>query len=243
MQALVLAGGRGTRLHPYTLVFPKPMLPVGGQPIIRTIVGQLVNHGFLDIVISLGYLGNYIRMFFDENGNTPNGATISYIIERQPLGTAAPVSLLPNPDENFLVLNGDILTSIDFGDLYSFHIDHDAALTIAVGVKQVKMNLGVVNFGDRDRITSITEKPTYTYNDNIGIYIYNQRALKYIEPGNRLDLPDLANNLIAAGEKVCGFTSREPYYWIDIGQHADYEKANKEFELRRDDFLGGPDQK
>ena len=119
MQALILAGGRGTRLHPYTLVFPKPMLPVGGQPIIRTIVDQLMNNGFQDIVVSLGYLGNYIRMFFDETGNTPAGATISYIVEPEPLGTAAPVSLIPEPEENFLVLNGDILTTVNFSDLYS----------------------------------------------------------------------------------------------------------------------------
>jgi len=244
MQALILAGGRGTRLHPYTLVFPKPMLPVGGQPIIRTIVDQLTNNGFQDIVVSLGYLGNYIRMFFDESGNTPAGTTISYIVEPEPLGTAAPVSLIPEPEENFLVLNGDILTTVNFSDLYSFHLNHSATLTIAVGVKRVKMNLGVVNFSEQDHlISSISEKPTYTYYDNIGIYVYNRRALEYIKPGQRLDLPDLANKLINAGEKVCGFSSSEPYYWIDIGQHADYEKANQEFESRRDDFIGKTDRK
>ena len=239
MQALILAGGRGTRLHPYTLVFPKPMLPVGGQPIIQTIVSQLVNHGFGRIVISLGYLGNYVRMFFDEHGNTPDGAAISYIVEDEPLGTAAPVSLLADPEENFLVLNGDILTSINFSDLYTFHVRNAATLSIAVGIKQVKMNLGVIDLDGQGRITNITEKPTYTYHDNIGIYVYNRRALKYIEPGHRLDLPDLVNRLIAAGEKVCGFASSDPYYWIDIGRHADYEQANQEFSLRRDDFLGG----
>lgn len=237
MQALILAGGLGTRLHPYTLVFPKPMLPVGGQPIIQTIVRQLVSYGFDKIAVSLGYLGNYIRMFFDENGNTPAGAEITYLVEKEPLGTAAPVSLLPDPDENFLVLNGDILTSINFSDFYSFHVQNEATLSIAIGIKQVKMNLGVVDLDAQGRITNITEKPTYTYHDNIGIYLYNRRALNYIEPGRRLDLPDLVNRLIAAGENVCGFASSDPYFWIDIGQHADYEKANEEFSLRRNDFI------
>lgn len=242
MQALILAGGRGTRLHPYTMIFPKPMLPVGGQPIIHTIASQLVSHGFRRIVISLGYLGNYVRMFFAEDGNTPPGAEISYIVEEEPLGTAAPVSLLPDPEENFLVLNGDILTSINFSDFYSFHLQNEAMLSIAVGTKEVKINLGVLDLDGEGRIRKITEKPTYTYHDNIGIYAYNRRALNFIEPGRRLDLPDLVNRLISAGERVCGFASPEPYYWIDIGQHADYEKANQEFNIRRCDFLGPGNQ-
>ena len=238
MQALILAGGRGTRLAPYTLVFPKPMLPVGDEPIIRTVVRQLVNYGFDDIVVSLGYLGNYIRMYFEEYGNTPVGAKISYLVEDEPLGTAAPVSLLRDPDEHFLVVNGDILTSINFGDVYAFHVQHDATLTMAIGVKKVQMNLGVVDLNAQGRITNITEKPTYRYHENIGIYVYNRRALDYIEPRQRLDLPDFVNRLIGEGEKVCGFLSSKPYYWIDIGQHADYERANNEFIRRRRDFIG-----
>mgnify|MGYP001480622879 CR=1 FL=1 len=237
MQALILAGGLGTRLHPYTMVFPKPMLPVGGRPIIQTVVDQLAAHGFSEIVISLGHLGNYLRMFFAEAENVPTGVSIDYVEEDEPLGTAAPVSLIEKPGDDFLVLNGDILTTLNFSDFRDFHLQRSATLSIAVGIKHVRMNLGVLELGEDDQVVSMAEKPTYTYHDNMGIYMYNRRALDYIEPGKRLDLPDLATRLIEDGEKVCGFVSQDPYYWIDIGQHADYEKANQEFESRRSDFL------
>ena len=237
MQALILAGGRGTRLHPYTLVYPKPLLPVGGRPIIHTIVDQLSFFGYTDIVISLGYLGNYIRMYFSEEKNVPPGTAIRYIDERDPLGTAGPVAMVSDLQENFLVINGDILTTIDFGALMQFHLDQGAQLSIVVGVKEVKLALGIVTLDDQRRITSFEEKPTRTFMDNMGIYVYRKSVAKGITPGVRLDVNQLVTGMIGRGEKVCGFVSSEPYYWIDIGQHGDYERANEVFAGKRDQFL------
>ena len=237
MQALILAGGRGTRLAPYTLVYPKPMLPVGGRPIIQTIVDQLSSYGYTDIIISLGYLGNYIRMYFSEDSNVPDGTTIRYVEEREPLGTAGPVAVVPDLQENFLVINGDILTTIDFGALMEFHREQAAQLSIVVGVKELQLKLGVVTLDDHHNITSFEEKPTRTFLDNMGIYIYRKSVAERIEQGARLDVNQLVVDMLSRGEKVCGFVSSEPYYWIDIGQHGDYEKANEVFASKRDQFL------
>ena len=121
MQAIVLAGGKGTRLSPYTLVFPKPMLPVGGQPIIQTIVRQLAYFGFDDVVISLGYLGELIELYFKDKSNIPSGVNIRFVTEEKPLGTSGAISLVDNLDDDFLVINGDILTTLDFGKMFEYH--------------------------------------------------------------------------------------------------------------------------
>jgi NDP-sugar pyrophosphorylase family protein len=237
MQAVILAGGKGTRLQPYTLVFPKPMLPVGGVPIISTLVQQLSFFGFTDIIISLGYMREYIRLYFGDSANMPEGSRIRYSYEEEPLGTAGPVSMIDGLEENFLVINGDILSTIDYRDFYDYHIKKDALLSIAVGIKEVKVSLGVLELDKENRITDFREKPTYTFNDNMGIYIYNRRALEYIPRNKRLDMNDLVLDLIRHEQKVIGYISKEQYYWIDVGQHADYEKANQVFLENRDSFL------
>jgi NDP-sugar pyrophosphorylase family protein len=237
MQALILAGGKGTRLKPYTLLFPKPLLPIGGQPIIQTIVQQLAFYGFKDIVISLGYLGEYIKMFFNDKTNVPEGVTISYFEEDTPLGTAGPVALMPHHDENFLVINGDVLTNLNYADLYQYHLKKESLLTMAVKSTEIKMHLGIIDFNDDGQVTDFREKPTYTFNDNMGIYIYNKRALDFIPPNVRFDLNFLILDMIEKNETVYAYASKGKYYWIDVGQHADYENANKEFKAHKDLFL------
>lgn len=237
MQAIILAGGIGTRLKPYTLVFPKPMLPVGGKPIIETIINQLAYYGFDKITISLGYLGYYIKMYFEDNSKIPSGVKISYIDEKKPLGTAGSIGLIEELDDDFLVINGDILTTMNYRDFFKFHVHCDATLSIAAGIKEVKINLGVLEFDESYKITNFIEKPTYKFNDNMGIYIYQKSVLKYIEKNKRLDLNDLVLKLISHGEIVYGYPFKETYFWIDIGEHAEYERANEEFERRREDFL------
>jgi NDP-sugar pyrophosphorylase family protein len=237
MQAIILAGGKGTRLKPYTLVFPKPMLPVGGIPIIDTLIRQLSYFGFTDITISLGYMGGYVKMYFEDDSNKPEGVTINYVNEDQPLGTSGPVALVDNLEEDFLVINGDILSTFDYRKFFDFHKERKADLTIAVGVKEIKMNLGVVEFENGYRIKDFREKPTYTFYDNMGIYIYNRDILNFIEKNKRLDVNDLVLELLDKNRNVCGYISEEPYYWIDVGEHADYEKANEEFQKRRNQFL------
>lgn len=237
MQAIILAGGKGTRLSPYTLVFPKPMLPVGGQPIIQTIVRQLAYFGFDDIVISLGYLGELVELYFKDKSNVPTGAQIRFVAEDKPLGTAGAISLVENPDEDFLVINGDILTTLDFGKMYSYHKSKNAALTVGVAVREMKINLGVLTIDENERISGFEEKPTYTFNDNMGIYIYNRQVLQYLEKNERIDLNILVEKLLENNEPVYGYRSDDDYYWIDVGQHADFERANQEFEKRKKSYL------
>ncbi len=239
MQAVILAGGQGTRLRPYTLVFPKPMLPVGGQPIIETILRQLSHYGFSEAVISLGYMGDYVRMYFNDHTRVPAGMRIRYVSEDQPLGTAGSLALVEDLEDDFLVINGDILTTIDYRDFVATHRRRGADLSIAVGVKEVRMSLGVLELDAEQRITNFREKPTYTFYDNMGIYVYNRSVAASIERNKRLDANTLVLKLIAEGKKVFGYLSKEQYYWIDVGHHADYEKANEEFEKRREAFLPG----
>ena len=243
MQAVILAGGRGTRLLPYTVVFPKPMLPVGGQPIIQTIVSQLVHYGFNDIIISLGYLGDLIELFFKEQTNHPDGASIRYIREQEPLGTAGALSLIDKLDENFLVINGDILTTLNYREMYMYHCSKKSILTAAVGIKEVSLNLGIMNLRDDNRIISIEEKPTYKFNDNMGIYVYHRDAISYLPENKRTDVNILIEKLISNNRNVYGYRSGAPYFWIDIGEHAEYEKANSEFNKNRNKFnCGKPKQ-
>ena len=238
MQAMILAGGKGTRLRPYTLAFPKPLLPVGEIPIIETIVRQLAYYGFKDIIISVGYLSKYIKMFFSDDAKIPNGITISFIEEEIPLGTSGPVSLVRDKmEKNMLVINGDILSTINYKDLLKFHQEKKAVLTMAVGERKVTMNLGIVELDEQNRLLDFKEKPTYAFHDNVGVYVYNRKALDYIPEGGRLDLNHLALNLIQDKQPVYGYQSGDEYYWIDVGQHADYEKANEEFKKHRDKFL------
>jgi len=237
MKAVILAGGRGTRLVPYTTVFPKPMLPVGGRPILEIIIKQLAFYGFKTIVLSVGYLAEIIRAYFQSNSDIPKDVTIRYVREHMPLGTAAPVALIPDLDESFLVMNGDILTNLDYSKLMAFHKENGALLTIAVYSKKVKMNLGIVEFAEDGRVVGYLEKPTYTFNDSMGIYVYEPEVINYIEPNVYMDLPTLIHRLLEKGEKVLAYRSDRPYYWIDIGQREAYEEANAIYEERKDEFL------
>ena len=237
MQAVILAGGMGTRLKPFTLVYPKPLLPIGEKPIIDTIVRQLIYYGFKDIVISVGYLGDMIKLYFDNSTNFDSKANIKVVFEKEPLGTVGPISIIDDHDENFLVINGDILTSLNFSNLMKFHINNNSLMTLALGKKTVNLSLGVVEMNNENQVTSFKEKPVLEFNDNMGIYVYNKRILHFIKSGHRIDVNLLVEKLIDKNKEVYGYYSDSPYYWIDIGQHADYEVANVKFEKHRKEFL------
>lgn len=237
MQAVILAGGKGTRLSPYTLVFPKPMLPVGGHPIIETIIRQLAMHGFKDIIISLGYLGDLIQTYFKDKSKIPAGVNLKYVNEDKPLGTAGALSLINGLEEDFLVINGDVLTTLNFADIYRFHRKKKSSLTVAVGEKKIKISLGILSLDENSKIIGFNEKPTFTFKDNMGVYVYNKAVLSYLKKNTRLDLNILIEKMIARQDSVYGYISRESYYWIDIGQHADFEQANIEFAKRKKIFL------
>ena len=233
-RAIVLAGGKGTRLLPYTVVIPKPMLPIGEIPIIEIISRQLKFHGFNEVTVSLGHLSGVIEHYLETKANVSGIPNFEYFLEQSPLGTSGPIKAISPSEDNFLVVNGDILTTLNMSEMWAEHIKEAAALTVGIRKTEYKLPLGSITVDNNSLVTNFEEKPTVTYLDNIGAYVYSKRALEYMEEGERIDVNILIERLIKAKEKVLAFRSDGPYFWIDIGTHADYEKANLEFtELRK----------
>jgi NDP-sugar pyrophosphorylase family protein len=221
MQAILLAGGRGTRLLPYTTVFPKPLVPVGDQPISEIVVRQLAAAGFDRIVFAVSHLAGLIEAYFGDGGKW--GVRISYSLEDTPLGTAGPIGLVRDLDSDFLVMNGDVLTDLDFRALVADHRQRGAIATITTARKQVPISLGVVTMDDQQRLLEYDEKPTLHYLISTGIYVLNRRIQESLIPPRRVDLPDLMRDLIARGERVHCHTHEGE--WLDIGRPEDYEEA------------------
>jgi NDP-mannose synthase len=238
VQAIVLAGGKGTRLRPYTQVFPKPLMPLGDDepmPILEVVLRQLAGSGFRDITIITGYFAEYIEMFC---GNGQKfGTRISYRREVSPLGTAGGLTLVDRPREPTLVINGDILTTLDFGAMYEFHRSRRASATIASYPRQVRIDFGVLEFGQDPHVLSgYREKPEFSFQVSMGIYILDPVAWDFVTPGQPLPMPDLLEAMRGAGQPVHCF--RQDCYWLDIGRHDDYATANEIFQERRKEFLG-----
>ena len=233
MKAVILAGGKGTRLAPYTHILPKPLMPIGDMPIMEMLLWQMKRAGIGEIVLAVGHLSELLRTFFNEGEKW--GLHISYSYEETPLGTAGPLSLIDGLTEAFLVTNGDVMTTLDLGELFAFHKEQGGTATIAVHQRQVKINLGVVQMDGGNDITGYIEKPSYDYTVSMGIYVFEPRVLQYIPHNEYLDFPDLVLKLIAAGEKVIAY----PFdgYWKDLGNAGDYEQAAKDFAEMRSQFL------
>jgi len=234
MKAVILAGGRGARLAPYTTVFPKPLVPIGDRPILEIIIRQLLSHGIGDICLSVGYLGELIEAYFQNGHRNLPGLNLTYMRESRPLGTAGPLSRIPGLDGTFLVMKGDVLTTLDYRALCAFHKDAGAALTIATRRKDVRIDLGVLETNDRRELIAYREKPVYAFDISMGVYVYEPRVLPHIRTDEYLDFPDLVHRLLSAGEKVVGFHSDD--FWFDIGCREDYELAQQEFQTRPADF-------
>ena len=233
MKAIILAGGKGTRLAPYTTVLPKPLLPIGDMPIIDVVIRQLAFHGFDDITLAVGYLAELI-MAYCHNGDR-YGLKLNYSREETPLGTAGPISLVSNLNDTFLVMNGDLLTNIDYRSMWAYHKKRGSVATLAVYRREVKIDFGITESDDEQWLTDYIEKPVYRYAVSTGIYIFEPSILRYIPFGHPLDLPDLVKRLLSQGEKVCTY----PFsgYWLDIGRHEDYETALRDFESLRHQIL------
>jgi NDP-mannose synthase len=235
-RAIVLAGGKGMRLRPYTTVLPKPLMPVGDRPVLDIVIRQLKAHGFERVTIATGYLAELIEAFFRDGESY--GVPIDYFREEEPLGTVGALALIDGLDEPFLVMNGDVLTDIDYGSFLDDHIASDATATIATTHRDVQISLGVLQFGDDGDITRLTgyiEKPKVAYECSMGVYAFDPAVIDHIDAGKRLDFPDLILRLIAAGEVVRAWRSDD--YWLDIGRHDDYEQAMEEFERMRDRLI------
>jgi NDP-sugar pyrophosphorylase family protein len=235
VKAVILAGGRGTRLLPYTVVLPKPLMPIADVPILDVVIRQLKAHGFQEVIISVGYLAELI-MAYCRNGERYQ-LQLRYSPEEEPLGTAGPLAEIENLDETFLVMNGDILTTLNFSDLIAFHKEHGAAATIATHRRKVVIDFGVMEIdGKSNELREYREKPTLEYSVSMGIYVFEPSVLRYIKKGQKLDFPDLAKMLVASKEKVLCYRSDE--YWLDIGRPDDYRKAVEEFDGLKGRLLG-----
>jgi len=226
MKAIILAGGRGTRLAPYTTILPKPLMPIGDKPILDIVIRQLRHHNYTDITLAVGYLAELLMAYFGTGERF--GVNLTYSHEEQPLGTAGPIALVSDLDDRFLVMNGDVLTAIDYSDMLAHHRASGAIGTVAVYPRSVKIDLGVVEYDDQHRLTNYIEKPTQHYRVSMGIYIFEPRVLDFIPKNQRLDLPELVKNLVTAGEVMNCY----PYdgYWLDIGRADDYAQAAADFE-------------
>jgi NDP-mannose synthase len=233
MKAVILAGGRGTRLAPYTTILPKPLVPVGNIPILEVIIRQLIAGGFESVTLTLGHLGELIRAFFAAHKTLSRRIDLQFVDEEQPTGTAGSLRLVPDLPDTFLVMNGDVLTTIDYSRLIGFHRRSGAWLTIASHRKQVNIDLGVLQLQDGE-VIGYLEKPEYIYPVSMGIYVYDRRALEYIPPNQHFDFPELVLKLLFHKKKVACFESDA--VWLDIGRREDYASAQDVFEKNQDQF-------
>jgi len=238
-RAVILAGGEGTRLRPYTTVLPKPLMPIGDRPVLDIVVRQLKAHGFERITMATGYLAELIEAFFGDGSEY--GLQIDYYREREPLGTVGALALIDGlAEQHTLVMNGDVLTDIDYGGLLEQHSASDATATIATKTRHIEVSLGVLHFaehGDSTRLTGYEEKPAIDFPASMGVYCFAPSALEHIRAGERLEFPDLILRLIGAGEVVRAWPSDA--YWLDIGRHDDYEQAQQEFAAVRERLIPG----
>ena len=237
MQAVILVGGEGKRLRPLTSTVPKPVVPLVDRPFISFMLEWLRKHGIDDVIMSCGFLATSVRNVLGDGSGL--GIRLRFVEEPDPRGTAGALKFAESLlDERFLMLNGDVLTDIDYGALLERHGAGDAAATIATKTRQINISLGVLRFedgGDPTRLTGYDEKPAIDFTASMGVYCFAPRALSHIKAGERLDFPDLILRLIAAGEVVRAWQSED--YWLDIGRHDDYEQAQEEFESVRDRLI------
>lgn len=233
MQAVILAGGKGRRLQPYTTIFPKPLMPIGEYPILEVVVRQLKRYGFTDITLAVGHLQELLRAFFGDGEKW--GVNIRYSTEDQPLGTAGPLRNIPDLADHFLLMNGDILTDLHFEAVMRRHVADGDVATIVTHRRAVKIDYGTLEIGKNNRLRSYTEKPTLHYDVSMGVYALSRRAVDFIPDNQYFDFPDLIHTLLAEKEKVACY----PYdgYWLDIGRPDDYEIAVEDFEKMKGELL------
>lgn len=225
MKAIILAGGKGTRLKPYTYVLPKPLVPVGERPILAILVEQLKKSGIVDLVFCVNHMAELIMAYF---GNGEKfGVSIEYSMEERPMGTIAPLKLLKDLPENFLLMNGDLLTDIDFMDLYNYHLHSGALVTVGTYKRRVNIDFGVMEI-ENNTVTGFVEKPQYDYSVSMGIYVFNRSVLDLV-PGDRaFGFDHLMLKLLEEKRKINVY----PFdgYWLDIGRPEDFERANQDIE-------------
>ncbi|MCX6237748.1 MAG: nucleotidyltransferase family protein [Bacteroidia bacterium] len=232
-RAVILAGGTGTRLRPYTVVLPKPLMPIGEYPILEVIVRQLAKHGFDHITMAVNHQAELIKAFFG------NGAkwdiAIEYSLEDKPLGTMGPLRLISDLPENFLVMNGDILTDLSFGSFYDQHVSSKSLFSISSHKREQIIDYGVLEIDNHKTLIGFREKPRTNYEVSMGIYAVNRKALEFIPDGKPYGFDNLMIDILEAKQtvKVKTFSG----YWLDIGRPEDYMQAIEQFESMKKRFI------
>jgi NDP-sugar pyrophosphorylase family protein len=231
MRAVILAGGKGTRLRPYTTVLPKPLVPIADRPILELVIRQLARQGFTRIDLSVGHLGGLIKAYLDSI-ELPSALELHYVWEDAPLGTAGALTLIDDLNEPFLAMNGDILTTLNFAQLMRFHAGHEGALTIATHRQKVEVDLGVIESAN-GFVSEYVEKPTMRFDVSMGVYVYDPDVVDLI-PERRFDFPDVVGLMLEAGRKVAVYTGDG--VWFDIGTVGEHERATTEIEAHPELF-------
>jgi NDP-mannose synthase len=228
VKAVVFAGGRGTRLAPYTSVLPKPLMPIGDRSILELVIDQLATYGITDLTLCVGYLSHLIEAVLDNctRHHSRENVQITYVREEEALGTAAPLRLVEGLDSTFVAMNGDVLTTLDFNALIHHHRRSRNMLTIATRDRPIQIDYGVLHLGEngrQDRVEAYIEKPQITSTVSMGIYVLEPEVLRYVPSSGYFDFPALVQALLEHGEPVGGY--RYDGLWFDIGRREDYEQA------------------
>lgn len=231
-RAVILAGGKGSRLYPYTTVFPKPLMPLAEKPILEIVLNQLKEAGCEHVTLAVGHLAELIQAYFGQGEKL--GMTIDYSREEQPLGTAGPLKLIQNLDDDFLVMNGDVLCDLSYLDMYQFHRNHGGLATVGTYNKKVFIDLGVLEVNENNQIQDYIEKPTLNYQVSMGIYYFKPEVLSLIPEQTAFDLPDLMLKLIE--RKTPPYAYVFDGLWLDIGREKDYAEAQNLFYEKRNLF-------
>ncbi len=223
MRAIILAGGKGTRLKPYTATIPKPLVPVGGEmPILEIIIKQLSAQGFNHITIALNHMADFIKAFFG-NGEKWN-IKIDYSTEEKPLSTIAPLTLIKDLPENFLVMNGDILCDLNYKDFFDFHVKQKNRVTVSTYNRQSKIDFGVLEYNEMGQIVKFIEKPVYDFTVSMGIYCLSKEAITSLVPNEPYGFDNLMIDGIAQQHQLGVYPVKG--FWLDIGRPDDYDYAN-----------------
>jgi NDP-sugar pyrophosphorylase family protein len=233
MKAVILAGGKGTRLRPYTAVLPKPLVPVDDTPILEIILQQLSRAGITDVTITVGHLASLIETFFGDGKRF--GVQIEYFREETPLNTVGSLALIDGLSEPFLVMNGDVLTDLDFIKLIAFHSEKPCTATIATAPREQQTDFGVVKWDGDTRIVEFIEKPMARYHVSMGVYVFSKAVLKHIPAGEPFGFDELMQAMLDAGERVYSYAHTG--YWLDLGRPDDYERAVADFARMRSRFV------
>lgn len=236
-RAVILAGGKGTRLRPFTVTFPKPLVPIGDMPILELLLRQLHRCGVRRVTLTLGHLAELVRAFLAQHSaGALAEMEITCVTEPEPTGTAGSLALVPDLAETFLVMNGDLLTDLDFRTLVAFHRASGAELTIASHTKRVQIDLGVLDLDSAGRLVGYREKPEQRFHVSMGVYVYEPSVLDLIPRGQHLDFPDLVLRMLREGRAVA--VHHYDGLWLDVGRPEDYALAQEMFAARRGDLLG-----